>query len=169
MGRRDILYRRPNAAGFTRTASPFVVRVCGVGDIQACGRVFPSACSPAMHFVKPSWLVHQGTRLVPVLLSDAHRRQRQSAHLFGPHSPRWLASSNRRHRYALSPPRAAAASILWLAEWLALMLDGKIRIWSTKAIYDPVLEESDDEPKLLCTLSTHTGPLPSTRCAPADG
>jgi hypothetical protein len=41
-----------------------------------------------------------------------------------------------------------------------LTADGKIRIWSTKAIYDPVLEEADDEPKLLCTLSTHTGHLP---------
>jgi protein HIRA/HIR1 len=38
-----------------------------------------------------------------------------------------------------------------------MRLDGKIRIWSTKAIYDPLLEESEDEPKLLCTLSTHTG------------
>ncbi|KAL1686667.1 WD40-repeat-containing domain protein [Schizophyllum commune] len=44
-------------------------------------------------------------------------------------------------------------------------LDAKIRIWSTKPILNSASELSNKPPKLLCTLTMHTGPVLTVRWA----
>lgn len=44
-------------------------------------------------------------------------------------------------------------------------LDAKVRIWSTKPILNRDSELSGRPPKLLCSLSMHTGPVLTVRWA----
>lgn len=37
--------------------------------------------------------------------------------------------------------------------------DGKIRVWSTLPILDEEIEENEANPRLLCTMTQHDGPL----------
>ena len=98
-----------------------------------------------MHFVKPSWLVHQGDKGQKVPIYSVH---------IHPDGSRLATGGIGTYFFPIL--------FLCIETWIDFQ-DGKIRIWSTKAIYDPVLEEDENEPKLLCTLSTHTGNLFSRR------
>jgi len=55
-----------------------------------------------MHFVKPSWLVHQGNRfyIVGDDLANLERGQRESPDLFRSHPSRRLSTGDWRHRYS---------------------------------------------------------------------
>ncbi|KAK8853078.1 hypothetical protein IAR55_003779 [Kwoniella newhampshirensis] len=44
-------------------------------------------------------------------------------------------------------------------------LDHKVKIWSTLPILDPEADKDEQNPKLLCTMAAHTGPVLSVRWA----
>lgn len=44
-------------------------------------------------------------------------------------------------------------------------MDAKVRIWSTRPILNEASEKSNKPPKMLCTLSMHTGPVLCVRWA----
>jgi len=65
-------------------------------------------------------------------------------------SSRRNPSGNRRSRYAHLPEAVFSADTI----------DHKVKIWSTVPVLDEAADDDETNPKLLCTMTTHSGKSP---------